>query len=282
MDGTLVSGHLSIAPETAEAVKFAQKQGIEFVVATGRNYQEASVPLKNAGIECGMITVNGAQVYDKNGETVTVVDIDKEAVAEILDIFEENNIYAEIATDKGIFSESHAQRIEYFASHIAEAIPHLTYKQALALASTRMEFFHITYVKSIREVAKRSDIRVLKLFVINPDGDKVLGPLSKEISEKIPDVVITSSGTYNIEINHKNAQKGIAVARLAHQLGIEQSEVMAIGDSFNDVSMLQYAGVSFAMGNAEQEIKEYAKYETDSNNDNGVGKAILKAINEDL
>ncbi|WP_274662108.1 HAD hydrolase family protein, partial [Enterococcus lactis] len=55
-----------------------------------------------------------------------------------------------------------------------------------------------------------------------------------------------------------------------------------IGDNFNDVSMLQVAGVSFAMGNAEIEVKDYAKYTTDTNLESGVGKAILRAIAEDL
>ena len=52
--------------------------------------------------------------------------------------------------------------------------------------------------------------------------------------------------------------------------------------NFNDVSMIQWAGVSFAMGNAELELKEYAKYETATNLENGVGEAILRAIREDL
>ena len=93
---------------------------------------------------------------------------------------------------------------------------------------------------------------------------------------------MTSSGQNNIEVNHKNAQKGIAVAHVAHERGIPLEDVMTIGDNFNDVSMLQTAGVSFAMGNAEIEVKEYAKYITDTNLEAGVGKAILRAISENL
>ncbi|WP_148786300.1 HAD-IIB family hydrolase, partial [Enterococcus faecium] len=96
------------------------------------------------------------------------------------------------------------------------------------------------------------------------------------------DLAVTSSGQNNIEVNHKNAQKGIAVAHVAHERGISLEEVMTIGDNFNDVSMLQVAGVSFAMGNAEIEVKDYAKYTTDTNLESGVGKAILRAIAEDL
>ena len=89
----------------------------------------------------------------------------------------------------------------------------------------------------------------------------MLGPVGKQIS-LLGDLAVTSSGQNNIEVNHKNAQKGIAVAHVAHERGISLEEVMTIGDNFNDVSMLQVAGVSFAMGNAEIEVKDYAKYTT--------------------
>jgi hydroxymethylpyrimidine pyrophosphatase-like HAD family hydrolase len=57
---------------------------------------------------------------------------------------------------------------------------------------------------------------------------------------------------------------------------------MTIGDNLNDVSMIQAAGVSFAMGNALSELKEYAKYVTEPNVQSGVGKAIRRAIDEEL
>ena len=109
------------------------------------------------------------------------------------------------------------------------------------------------------------------------DGPKVLGPAGMEV-EELDDLVVTSSALNNIEINHRLAQKGIAVARVAKERGIPAEQVMTIGDNLNDVSMIQWAGVSFAMGNAELELKEYAKYETATNLENGVGEAILRAI----
>ena len=69
---------------------------------------------------------------------------------------------------------------------------------------------------------------------------------------------------------------------MAEDRGISLEDVMTIGDNFNDVSMLKIAGVSFAMGNAEDEVKQIAKYEADTNMDHGVGKAILRAISENL
>lgn len=72
------------------------------------------------------------------------------------------------------------------------------------------------------------------------------------------------------------------MAHVAKERAIPLSDVMTIGDNLNDVSMIQLAGVSFAMGNGEIEVKEYAKYLTDTNIESGVGKAIIWAIDENL
>lgn len=282
MDGTLVTGHIEISEFTANAVKKAQAMGIKFVAATGRNYQEASTPLKQAGITADIIGVNGAAIFTADGECLETNPIGKEDAAKLLQLFHEHGIYAEIATNQGVFGESQSQRIEYFAEHIAEMMPHMTFKQALAMAATKMQFFHITYVKQLSEVIKRDGVDVLKFFLISADGEKSFAPLREALNREFNNIALTSSGKYNIEINHINAQKGIIVRNLAEEMGIAPEEVMTIGDSYNDISMLEYAGVSFAMENANDDIKKVAKYQTTSNDDDGVGKAILRAIEENL
>ncbi|MFU1828156.1 HAD family phosphatase, partial [Enterococcus faecium] len=72
--------------------------------------------------------------------------IEKETVTEVLTILSQHNVYYEISTNKGIFSEHQEKRIENFAAHIAESMPHLTYKVAIAMASAHLSLLHITYV----------------------------------------------------------------------------------------------------------------------------------------
>ncbi|OQO81933.1 Cof-type HAD-IIB family hydrolase [Enterococcus durans] len=281
MDGTLLDAHMSISEENAEAIRFANEAGIEFMVATGRNFQEARAALDEAGIDCAMITLNGAQVFDKDGHSLFTVPIPTLQTTTVLDILDANGIYYEVSTNQGLYSENQAKRIESFASMVASHLPHLTYKMAIAMASANLELLHINYVDSIRDLLADEKLEVLKIICFHIEGPQVLGPVGKEISQ-LGDLAVTSSGQNNIEVNHKNAQKGIAVAHVAHERGIPLEDVMTIGDNFNDVSMLQTAGVSFAMGNAEIEVKEYAKYITDTNLEAGVGKAILRAISENL
>lgn len=68
--------------------------------------------------------------------------------------------------------------------------------------------------------------------------------------------------------------------RLTDQLGIQSNEVLAIGDNENDLSMLQFAGISVAMGNAAQTIKQQADYVTKSNEEDGVNHSLLQLLNE--
>ena len=89
-------------------------------------------------------------------------------------------------------------------------------------------------------------------------------------------MVVTSSFRNNIEINHVEAQKGIALEKFAKKRGIPLENVMAIGDNFNDVSMLKVAGASFAVANAEDGVKVFAKYLTSTNSENGVAEAIMR------
>lgn len=281
MDGTLLDAHMSISTENTEAIRMANELGIEFMVATGRNAQEALAALDEAGIDCAMITLNGAQVFDRSGKSLFTVPIPSPQAMTVMDILDANGIYYEVATNQGLYSESQPKRIESFASSIATHMPHLTYKMAIAMASANLELLHITYVDSIRELLLDDKLEVLKIICFHTEGPRILGPVGKEISN-LGELAVTSSGQNNLEVNHKNAQKGIAVAHVAHERGITLDEVMTIGDNFNDVSMLQTAGVSFAMGNAEIEVKDYAKYLTDTNLESGVGKAILRAINENL
>lgn len=280
MDGTLLDSSMQISPENAAAIKHATEQGVEFIVATGRNRTEALAALEQVGIECAMVTLNGAQVFDKTGQSLFTVPIDAQTVTSILDLLDERDIYYEVATDQGLFSQSQEQRIELFATHLGEVMPHLTHKMAIAMVASQLEILPIHYVKNVRQRLAEG-LEVLKIICFHKEEARVLGPVAKEL-EGFRELSITSSGANNIEINHRDAQKGIAVAHLAHERNIPLEQIMTIGDNLNDISMIQMAGVSFAMGNAALEVKEYAKYVTDTNIEDGVGKAILRALRENL
>ena len=94
------------------------------------------------------------------------------------------------------------------------------------------------------------------------------------LPEEFPDLVVTTSIVNNIEINSRDATKGVALQKLAAYLSIPIAQTMAFGDDRNDITMLEEAGIGVAMGNAGEEVKRAADYVTDDCNNSGVAHAM--------
>lgn len=277
MDGTLLNDKMIISKRNAAAVKEAQKQGIHFIVSTGRAYDEVKPLITEAGFNCPMITLNGAFVLDENGKEISAAPIPDSIAKKIMLTLKKNGLYFEVITAKGVCSDNKAKRIENFAELLASISPDTPYKLAVTLASARMELMNINYVDNYMDLVDDPKTVIGKIVVFSPEGQKVLGPIKDELS-KNDNLVITSSGPGNIEINHVNAQKGVALQAYADSLNIPMDNVMAIGDNNNDVSMLKAAGISYAMGNGSDEVKMLAKYITAPNTEDGVGIAIEEVL----
>ena len=277
MDGTLLNDKMIISKRNAAAVKEAQKQGIHFIVSTGRAYDEVKPLITEAGFNCPMITLNGAFVLDENGKEISAAPIPDSIAKKIMLTLKKNGLYFEVITAKGVCSDNKAKRIENFAELLASISPDTPYKLAVTLASARMELMNINYVDNYMDLVDDPKTVIGKIVVFSPEGQKVLGPIKDELS-KNDNLVITSSGPGNIEINHVNAQKGVALQAYADSLNNPMDKVMAIGDNNNDVSMLKAAGISYAMGNGSDEVKMLAKYITAPNTEDGAGIAIEEVL----
>lgn len=281
MDGTLLNERLEVSETNAKTILEAQKQGIRFMVATGRGYTEARPLLDHVGISCPLITLNGAQVYNESGEVIENIGIEKSTVKEIVDKIKESGLYCEMTTSEGIYSDNKSQRIESTASLLYKTNPDTSYKMAVVLAAARLEIMNVNYVTDYEELIHDESVEILKVIAFSDEGPKVLKPITDELS-KSGKLAITASFINNIEINNIKAQKGLALKRAAKKLDIPMENVMALGDNFNDISMLKVAGISFAMENAEEEVKEAAKYLTSTNNEHGVSEAITQAMRGQL
>ena len=281
MDGTLLDNKLTVSEGNQLAIQAAEENGIKFMVATGRGYTEAVPALTEAGISCPMISVNGAQTYDKNGQLIDSIGIDKKDIREILAFTKANGLYTELVMSSGVYSNGKLQYVETLTHLLKTTNPHTSYKMALVLALGRMDQFNMNYVDEYEEVLADDKDLALKVLVFSNQGQTELQSVRDEFGTD-SQLVITSSFFNNIEINHVDAQKGIALERVAKKLNIPMEKVMSIGDNFNDVSMLKRTGVSFAMANAEDGVKERAKYMTASNSEDGVAEAIYRCINEKL
>ena len=129
-------------------------------------------------------------------------------------------------------------------------------------------------VPSISELVARKNQDMDKVQALFADMDE-LSRAWKELGQ-YEELVLVSSLGYNIEINAVGVDKGRGLMELGELLGIRPEEIMACGDGDNDIQMLEKAGIGIAMGNALENVKAAADYVTETNDEEGVAKAIIK------
>jgi Cof subfamily protein (haloacid dehalogenase superfamily) len=276
MDGTLLNDEMMISQKNIDAINEATANGIDFLIASGRQLDEAK-PFLMDKVHPGYITLNGAEIYDKDENLVSSNPISPASVTKITDYLNDKNLYFELITDKGVFSNSLEKRTKNIAELLNILNPSTTYDKALADTKEILKHAKTVYVDSYDDILNDDDNKVMKLLAFDKRQKEVFEPLRQDL-QSIDDIVITSSSPNNIEFNSIDAQKGIALMEYAKQKGVNPEEVMAIGDNLNDASMIEAAGVGVAMKNAVPKIKELADEETDSNVNDGVAKIIEKVI----
>lgn len=279
MDGTLLNEKMEVSDRNIQAIKDAQNAGIEFLIATGRGLSEAEPFLRNQ-VHPGYITLNGAEVFDNKGEMISSNPISAESQNKVVDYFHKYDIYFEVVTNKGIFSNDREARVNNLANLLVKLNPGTSFKQALRDTQERVKMMPMNFVDSYDHIFNDQSFKIMKLIGFNEHQHKVLAPMKKEITKNIKDVVVTSSSPNNVEINSIDAQKGIALLQYAKKRNISPDEIMAIGDNLNDYSMIRDAGVGVAMKNAIPAIKEIAQIETDNNANDGVAQIIEKTIED--
>ncbi|MEX0256980.1 Cof-type HAD-IIB family hydrolase [Lacticaseibacillus casei] len=277
MDGTLLNDKMEVSDENAKAIREEQAAGIEFMVATGRGVTEAKPLLAAQQLKPAFITLNGAMVFDEVGKPVVTIPIADDLSQYVIDTLQAADIYFEITTNKGVFSDSRVKRIQNVADLLVDLNPDTTYKLAVALAAARFEIMNINYVDDYQKLLDDPTIQIMKIIAYTGETPDILKAPAK-VFKATGKLSVTSSSVNNIEVNNIKAQKGYAVEAYAKQKGITMDEVMAIGDNLNDASMIKMAKYGIAMGNAIPEITDLAWGTTGTNGENGVAEAIRKAI----
>lgn len=275
MDGTLLNNNHEISSENLKAIKEIQARGIDFAIATGRDFIDVEPFLKEYGLNCESIVSNGAEYRDANGNIIESINIDKSALEKIFKIMNKYGIKAEIFTSDGIYTPNSKEEALKGTVYMMQTFFHKTYEEAYELAKDDERFKRLKYIENLDEFLNGT-IEVRKIFAFYSDID-VVNKAKAEIQE-IDGLAVSSSFIDNIEITNEGAQKGLILAKVAKKMGIKKDEVMIMGDSFNDYSMFTEFTETVAMGNAIPEIKEIAKYVTDTNVNDGVAKAIRNII----
>lgn len=265
MDGTLLSSRKKISDENKNAIKKVYDKGVEVVVTTGRIYNNAEYYSNLLGVKSPVIAANGAIVKSKVDSRILYENpIKIEECIKLIDLLYEMKLLFHFYTTDGIFCNNVLTRIATKA-YMTKQVGH---------ESLKINYHVIKSKEKWKEFFKENNNKITKCIIFSISPEQIVK--CKERLKALEGIVYFGAGKRSIEVNNRGVSKGNAVRALAQKYGIKREEIICIGDNENDLSMIEYAGVGIAMGNAIDSVKEIADYITSSNDDNGVAKALGK------
>lgn len=256
LDDTLLRDDWTISPRVVESLRRAQALGVITTIATGRMPKGMRRYAEQLGIDVPVITYHGAMIQKVlSGEILFRRVIPHKTASDIVKYVLDSGFHCHIYLQDRVFTQ---EKNEYSRDY------------------SRLNGLEIEQGDLLSLLARGPE-GVEKILLIGEESelDHLAPSLKTRYSEQVH---VTKSKSSFLEMVEVSVNKGTALKALANQLGIQQEEIMAIGDSFNDLEMIRYAGVGVAMGNARAEVKEAADYVTGTNMEDGVAQAVEKFV----
>lgn len=277
MDGTLLGDDHKPAPETLAAVKKACDAGIRFMIATGRNFPGAMAELKDAELVCDYIVGSGAEVRNPQQEVVVTHPISIELCRAIYEEIRDYPLSVTFCTDGYDYKIGTPEEIEESLMLQMQLFFSNLPREELAKTEIYRRIKKSTRSMSDMDELEAAGVPVYKLFLYSEDK-AMLDEMNVQL-QRNKDIAVASSFPTNLEITDVKAQKGPVLKEYIESLGYTMDEVMVLGDSLNDLSMISMDfGATVAMANADPEVKSAAKYITKSNTEFGVAYAIEELL----
>ena len=258
IDGTLTNSRKEITPRTRYALLEAQRQGKRVIIASGRQPMGVYPIARDLMLDrySGYImSYNGGKIIScDTDETVVTKLFPREYLGDIVGVLKDTNITVMTFDDKKIFADTKVNDYTYVEQEVTHAemvvcedfVSDVKFPfNKILLAGEPLELDHIQEL-----LRKRYD-----------------GLLD-----------ICKSAPYFLEIMPFGVSKGSMLPVLLEKLGFSREELIAFGDNYNDLTMIGYAGMGVAMGNAEPEVKRIANFVCETNDEDGVAKTIEQMI----
>ncbi|MEN6327671.1 MAG: Cof-type HAD-IIB family hydrolase [Syntrophomonas sp.] len=256
LDDTLLDPKLKVSEKCTTAIKELQQREILVTLATGRMYRSALPYAEDLQMDIPLITYQGALVKNSRSR--------------------ETLYYQPVPGDLG------TEAMQYFA---AAGVHYQSYfGDQLCMGSLTEEGRFYSELAGIEPVIIEDMIAFsglnesLKILAVSFNEELIL-KMEKDLKSTYGSKLnITRSKPYFLEIMNCSANKGIALKVVADHYNIAQEEVLAVGDSYNDLDMIKWAGIGVAMGNAPDAVKAAADYITLSNEEEGVAEALCQFV----
>jgi len=257
IDGTLLNSKHQITQKTKNAIrKVTKEQKIPVILVSARMPKGIVFLAKELELCAPIICYSGALIIDHNGEILRSHYIEVSYMKKIYSIVKKYNISISLYKDDEWYSEDREEWVEQ-----EEVITNLT---------SSIQDYQKLFISWEHEGCNK--------ILCMGDEDKIAS-LKNELSSIFHEElnIYLSKPTY-LEIMPKSSSKTSAIAVLLAKYNIDQKTLIAIGDNYNDINMIEYAGLGIAMGNAPDDVKCYADCITASNDEEGVASAINKYI----
>jgi len=255
LDGTLTNSQKIITPKTKEVLFAAQKAGLRLVLASGRPTEgilHLAKELEIAKYGGFVLAFNGARIFDMTtGQIVFEQTLPMESIPLVEELADRYDITVLTYKDGGIITKNPEN-------------PYVELEGKINLIGSK-------FVPSFTEAV---DSPVPKCLLVG-DGD-YMAEVEPKFREALPHLNVYRSEPFFLEIMPNGVDKAYSLSKLLEYTGVAREELVACGDGFNDISMVDFAGLGVAMANANDKLKAVADVITLSNDEDGVAEAVLR------
>jgi Cof subfamily protein (haloacid dehalogenase superfamily) len=276
LDGTVLNSHGKVSERNLKALRNAEDSGVYVTIATGRRFFDARPVAFQLGLNAPIITHNGTLIkHAETLETISVRLIEPATVRKIL------AVGRKFGADPMMSCDPHSHGTLFYDRISDDNFPLQKYLEWARRLHGEGADASIVHTESLEKMADTvQTIHISFSGHCEPMGhlqimlDTELGGRAKVLATVYPQYDFTL-----LDVLPPEASKGFGLRSLAESLGLSCEAVMAMGDNFNDLEMLEYAGTPVIMGNAAPDLLENEKYlQTLSNDEDGVALAIEKYI----
>lgn len=250
-DDTLVGDDLIIKPDLIETIREYERRGGKFFICTGRMFASIRRICLDAGLKGELSATQGGLIADiETGKHLVENVFDMDTLVWLLEYLEGKNAYIQIYdTEDNILSNDYNKYSELYKTFCKEEIK----KQDVKLSV----------------LVKQKNLRIYKILVM--DSVEYISDLYNGVKDINNDKIVYSiSKPFIFEAVMKNGSKADSIEYWSKKYGIDKDDIIAVGDSLNDYTMLKSVGMPVAVENAMDEVKKIAKFITKSNKENGV------------
>ena len=254
LDGTLLNSDYRLTPTTIETLsRLYHEKGVRFALASGRGLAGIKPIADALGIPVFILPCNGAEIYDEAGKLIRRKTLTYEDTLSLKKAVREINPSIETIVYAG-------------QDWIADEFTEIVKKECFVMPTKPLIGRFETIVSK--------DTPILKVISLGTAENTT--ELNKHLKPLFPQYDFYKSQNYILETTSKGANKADGLEFLCRHCSIDISETIAFGDGYNDIDMLHSAGLSFAMGNANDDVKAAANETTLANKENGVALALEK------